>query len=217
MRFSKIFWAAQVFRTILKQKKTIQIKLTNDEAGRSISTYMNSRRLIWKRKDFLCVLELPSKFEIYLRGRSRQALRTNLHKAHAVGLRTELIENNNVADTVAKAISNKVNIKFIFSIRNESVRPHIKTWACYDKDDNIVGFSRIYIDRYVALITYLNVIEQKSSTARWLISRAIFEYCIENGIKYLVCDSVFDVNSGNRYFQERLGFDLYKVLVEIEN
>jgi hypothetical protein len=145
------------------------------------------------------VLTLPAEFPQYLRGRHRQAVRTNVGRAKKAGL------------TV-----------FSFALdswmpgADDSRLPHIapgpvERWLVLDAEGQIVADSIVSIDEQVAL---LHGLVSSTSDARWLLHTAIVERlcgCCE--VLLTNSDDAYLMGPGNQHFQRLLGYRVSRLRI----
>src|SRR5262249_12530620 len=106
------------------------------------------------------VLALPDDFADYMRGRSRQALRTNVGHARRAGF-----------TVLSYAVDNWV--PGIGDARREAIGPGpIERWIVTDADGGYIADSILSVDHEVAL---LHGLVAYAPNARWLLHAAIIE------------------------------------------
>jgi len=211
-RLSTIWSGMVSFRKTLKSLPELEIHLTPDISGKIIREYIDSKKLFSSRKSAACVLVLPEETKDYISGRSKQSLRTNIRKADTSNLRVYRLSDSEIDPMVARAISEQAQIKHLGALARDKIRIGVKNWVAVDAEEQIIGFARIQTDRDVAMIKCLVSIEDNNrSIVRWKLSYDIFAECIQSGIKYVICDSLFELDAGKLYFQERLGFKVFRL------
>lgn len=145
------------------------------------------------------VLTLPDEFATYMRGRSRQAVRTNT--GHA-----------------------KRNGQFVFSCavdgwmpgaddsRRSAITPGpVERWTVLDKTGEIVADSIVSIDREVAL---LHGLVSTVENARWLLHTGLVErLCGECRFLVTNSDDAYRLPPGNQHFQRLLGYEVSRLKI----
>jgi hypothetical protein len=145
------------------------------------------------------VLALPAEFADYLRGRSRQAERTNIGHARRAGQ----IAVSMAVDGWAPGLDDS---------RRSAITPGpVERWMVLDADGRIVADSIVSVDREVAL---LHGLVSSVENARWLLHTALVErlcgaclVLITNG------DDAYRLPPGNQHFQRLLGYRISRLRV----
>jgi hypothetical protein len=171
------------------------VRLTDSPAGVAIAEHLSLTR--WGIPRFRLaqgVLYLPSDFATYLRGRRRQAVRTNVRRARDLGI-----------DCHSTTVS-------------EWTRPDekldrtapVEHWRATSRSGATVGEAWLTVDDECALLHSLTCSERY---ARWLLHTAIVERLCAAGCRLLLTNS-FDVplmTPGQQYFQRLLGYSIARV------
>jgi hypothetical protein len=153
----------------------------------------------WRYRGAQGVLRLPAEFSDYLRGRHRQAVRTNASHARKAGLT-------------------------VFSFALDSWMPgnddsrlaHIgpgpvERWMVLDANRQIVADSILSIDEEVAL---LHGLTSTATHARWLLHTAIVErLCGCCAVLLTNSDDAYLMGEGTRHFQRLLGYEVARLRV----
>jgi hypothetical protein len=171
------------------------VRLSNDPAGVAIAEHLSLTR--WGIPRFRLaqgVLYLPSDFASYLRGRRRQAVRTNVRRARTLGIdchsRT-LPAWMRPGDKLGRAAP-------------------VEHWWATGRDGATVGEAWLTVDDECALLHCLACSERY---ARWLLHTAIVERLCAARCRLLLTNS-FDVplmSPGQQYFQRLLGYSVARV------
>jgi hypothetical protein len=153
----------------------------------------------WRYRHAQGVLPLPADFSDYLRGRHRQAVRTNLNRARNAEFRVR---------------SSLVPVWKPGG--DDSRRPHISAgpverWTAFAPDGEIVADSILSVDENVAL---LHGLVSEVSYARWLLHTAIVErLCGSCSLLLSNSDDVYRLGPGARHFQRLLGYQIARLRV----
>ncbi len=140
------------------------------------------------------VLHLPHDFASYLRGRRRQAVRTNVHRARDLGM-------NSHSRTIptwtrpGEKLAHAAPVEY---------------WWATSRDGVTVGEAWVTVDEECALLHSMGCSERY---ARWLLHTAIVERLCAVGCRLLLTNS-FDVPlmaPGQQYFQRLLGYSIARV------
>jgi len=142
-------------------------------------------------------LPCPRDFADYMRGRHRQALRTNVGHARRGGL----VVHSYAVDNWFPGIADD---------RREALSPGpIERWLVTDADGTYVGDSILSVDRDVAL---LHGLVSFAPNARWLLHAAIIErLCGDAKVLLTNSDDAYLLAPGNQHFQRLLGFRISRL------
>jgi hypothetical protein len=153
----------------------------------------------WRYRRAQGVLPLPAEFSDYLRGRHRQAVRTNVARAR----NAEYIVRSSLVPVWKPG-------------GDDSRHPHIspgpvERWTAFAPDGEIVADSILSVDENVAL---LHGLVSEVSYARWLLHTAIVErLCGRCDLLLSNSDDVYRLGRGARHFQRLLGYQIARLRV----
>jgi len=145
------------------------------------------------------VLTLPVEFPEYLRGRHRQAVRTNVGHAKQAGFTVSSF----ALDSWMPGADDS-RLPYI------SPGP-VERWLVLDAEGQIVADSIVSIDEQVAL---LHGLVSSASNARWLLHTAIVERlcgCCE--VLVTNSDDAYLMGPGNQHFQRLLGYRVSRLRI----
>jgi hypothetical protein len=183
-----------------RQLPVERIRLTESPAGRMIDEHFAIRdRGDWRFRHAQGVLELPANFSDYMRGRSRQAVRTNVAHARRGGLTTMscVIDNWAPGDDDTRA--------------GQITPGPAERWMVLDADSTIVADSILSVDADVALLQGL---VSFTTNARWLLHAAIVErLCGDCEVLLTNSDDAYLMGAGNQHFQRLLGYRISRLRV----
>jgi hypothetical protein len=183
-----------------RQLPVATIRLTAAPAGRMIGEHFAIRAHgDWRFRHAQGVLPLPPEFSEYMRGRSRQAVRTNV--AHA--RRSGLTAMSCVIDNWAPGEDDS---------RAGLITPGpAERWMILDADGIIVADSILSVDEDVALLQGL---VSFTTHARWLLHTSIVErLCGECEVLLTNSDDAYLMGTGNQHFQRLLGYEISRLRV----
>jgi hypothetical protein len=177
---------------------TVEVRLTPSPAGRMIGQHFGIRddgRL--RYRDAQGVLRLPNDFSEYLRGRHRQAVRTNLGHARRAGLR---VESRPVCEwTPGDGDSRAGHI----------YAGPVEWWLVFGPDGSLVGEAILSVDDEAAL---LHGLTSRVTYARWLLHAAIVErLCGHCRLLLVNSDEAYALSDGNQHFQRLLGYEIARL------
>jgi hypothetical protein len=152
-------------------------------------------------------LPLPTSPETYLRGRHRQALRTNLHRADKIHLTCQPVETDWVA--TRKELRTGPFASLVTKLdAMDSIDGFIKSWAVFDAEHRPLGRAVALVDEKTAMLLLLrgppdlDVAHQ----TRYLLHTAVVADLIRHGVRHLVVESIIGAPAGLKYFAARLGY-----------
>lgn len=205
---------ALVFRT-----RSEQVVLSTSLTGQALSAYFDERSFGVFPNNRLCrgVLILPDHHSDYLRGRHRQALRTNLRRAQAAGIRCETIHDARRAfDEVTEIVNHR---RTPLTGDEQAV---LESWPAMlaeagmtlvvarDRFGSPLAITGAMLDDAICLI---RVAVASSHEARWALHDHLVRLLIARGVRYLVADGggpfgALGFDTGVQHYQRLLGYEL---------
>lgn len=183
-----------------RQLPVTELRLTASPPGRMIAEHFAIRAgSHFRYRSAQGVLTLPAEFADYLRGRHRQALRTNAGHAR----RADLTVTSYAVDNWRPGIGDD---------RRDVIAPGpIERWMIIDADGRCVGDSILSVDRHVALLHGLVAF---APNARWLLHAAIIErLCGDCQVLLTNTENVYLLAPGHQHLQRLLGFQISRLRV----
>jgi hypothetical protein len=170
-----------------------ELRLTASPVGRMIGEHFGIReggRFHYRTAQG--VLAVPDTFADYLRGRHRQAVRTNVGHARRAGLVVQSV----AVDGWAPGLDDS---------RRAAITPGpIERWMVFNPDGTFAADAILSVDQEVAL---LHGSVSFTPNARWLIHTAIVErLCGEAKVLVTNSDDAYFIGQGHQYFQRLLGY-----------
>jgi len=169
--------------------------------------YNRWKRQSWRRSASHACLPLPSDTESYLRGRHRQAVRTNLHRADKIRLTCRPVPTN--WDITRHALQSGPFAGLMKELDQiEQPDSAVKSWAVFDSGGRVLGRAVVLVDERTAVLlllhgpTDLGVAHQ----TRYLLHTAVVADLIRRGVRNLVVESILGAPPGLKYFAARLGY-----------
>ena len=177
---------------------SIEVSLTTAAAGRTIAEHLAVREDGgFKYRGAQGFLALPADPREYLRGRRRQAVRTNVGHARRMGL-----------EVVSVAVDNWTPGKVDCRAPYLSPAP-VERWMVVDRDGDVVADSILSVDADVAL---LHGLVGDRTHARWLLHTAIIErLCGNCRILLTNSDDAYELTLGTIHFQHLLGYEIARL------
>jgi hypothetical protein len=160
------------------------------------------------------VLVLPRHHTDYLRGRRRQAVRTNLRKAAAAGIRCEPTQDPSLAlDDVLEIVSRRdgpVSEDRVDTWRARIAQPELTLVAARDACERPVAFAGVVVDDAICLIRFAVACDHQ---ARWALHDHLVRILIARGIRYLVAADggpfgALGFAPNVQHYQHLLGYEL---------
>ena len=184
------------------------------------------RYFIIKRKTVgAALLDLPTSYQGYLRGKARQALRTNINKATILGYRVTNIHPQDHLDEIL-AINNSAQLRQGHKMHksytdNDLVQKYLSEVTgmigAVNSQGKLVGYiDPIYCGELIIINRLLGHANTLDHGVMYLMMADIVKRAIEKKQhggreKWVMYDMMFGASRGLRYFKERLGFKPYLV------
>lgn len=176
----------------------VTVRLTSSPTGRMIGEHFAIREEgRFRYRDAQGVLRLPVEFPDYLRGRHRQAVRTNITRALGAGL-------------TVKSSSLDPWMPGPGDFRAAHITPGpVERWMVLDANGGAVADSILNVDDEVALLQGLT---STATYARWLLHTAIVErLCGSCDVLLINSDDAYRMTAGAQYFQRLLGYEIARL------
>jgi hypothetical protein len=188
------------------------VALSTLPAGKLL--YDRWSRQSWRKAASHACLPLPSDADSYLRGRHRQAVRTNLHRADKIRLTSRPIPTD--WGVTREALRTGTFASLLEEVEHlEQPDAAVKSWAVFDSDDRVLGRAVALVDERTAVLlllhgpTDLGVAHQ----TRYLLHTAVVADLIRRGVRNLVVESILGAPPGQKYFAARLGYRACRIRV----
>lgn len=200
------------------------IVLSGSSVGRALEEYFNQRSLGVMPVTRFCrgVLLLPRDHADYLRGRRRQALRTNLHRAAAAGIRCEIVSDpvrafDETSEVWRRQWSALPEAEFelrLNELRESVARSEVTIAVARDEHGRPLAMAAALIDETVCLIKHAVA---TSHDARWALHDYIVRLLIARRVRYLLADGggtfgVLGFTRNLQHYQHLLGYELRHVV-----
>lgn len=176
------------------------LRLTGSPSGRMIAEHFAIRDDGgFRYRTAQGVLSLPEDFAAYMRGRHRQAVRTNVGHARRSGL-------------VAQSVAIDGWAPGLDDTRRDAITPGpVERWMVFDSDGTPAADAILSVDDEVAL---LHGSVSFSPHARWLIHTAIVErLCGDVEILLTNSPDAYFLDPGHQHFQRLLGYRISRLHV----
>ncbi|HEX8086010.1 MAG TPA: hypothetical protein VF529_17085 [Solirubrobacteraceae bacterium] len=168
------------------------------------------------RRPARAVLIVPPDPADYLRGRTRQALRTNRTRSRRLGIACRRVDGG--AEKRALLLehlrSRREDVDTFEReqrIRVEDAEVHVA-----ERDGAIEAIAMVYVAAEAAYLAYLRagLDERYSSAARYALSAAVTQSLSARGVRAQISGSALGVDPGTAYLQQRLGYSIGNVYLD---
>lgn len=183
--------------------------LSRSLAGETLREYFNDRALGVFPRHRLCrgVLILPEDHSEYLRGRHRQALRTNLRRAASAGIRCEIVRDRQCVVDEIREVDRDDDAEVW---RRVVDRPEITLMVARDRRGTPVAWAGVVLDESVCLITLTG---SNNKEARWALHDYLVRALIDRGARYLLANGhgpfgALGYTTNIQHYQHLLGYEL---------
>jgi hypothetical protein len=198
---------ARYVRNAFRALPVIRLEVGQGSAGRSIGRHLNHRFIARPIGRAHATLILPDTYDRYLKGRSRQALRTNLVRASRQGTTVDPIDSSKLIQHVQRLLADDADIPYLHELMLEVPGEGVSDWVARSTTGAIIGIARLQIDNKVAWLKFFCASRDgAASTARYLLFGRIVEDLISRGVNLILVDLQLRGSPGLAYFQDRLGF-----------
>jgi hypothetical protein len=201
---------------VLGSTKSERVLLSDSLPGQAVRAYLDERSLSILPSNQLCrgVLLLPDDHDDYLRGHRRQALRTNLRRAAAAGIRCEVMTDRSGAFDEIMDVRHRrgesLDDAAVLELREALARPEITFMVARDESGRALAHAAVLIDDAVCLVVGAVAF---GYDARWALHDYLVRTLIARRVDYLVATGggIFGALSftpGTQHYQHLLGYEL---------
>jgi hypothetical protein len=191
------------------------VSLSDGPAGQQMRAWFRPDRMLPFDRAPIAVLDLPATPAEYLRGRSRQALRTNLKRAAALGITCASVPSEHEVRRVADAIATgRGTVGEELVPATEVPGPHRRFSAAYDVTGQPLALGQTILDGPQAglLLMITAIGHPDARIGRYALHAHLVTDLVEQGASSLVVGgSMLLTGEGTRYFQRRTGFTPVRV------
>jgi hypothetical protein len=203
---------------LLARTGSEQVVMSGSTSGEALRAYFNERALGIVPKNRLCrgVLLLPSDRSEYLRGRRRQAVRTNLRRAANAGITCEVLDDRSLAFDDAVRVCNgrrsrdPLTDAELSHLRSLLARPEVTLLAARSARGTPLAVAAAVIDEMACVVEWAVA---DSHEARWALHGHLVDVLIARGVRYVMVagGSVFGALGfapNAQHYQHLLGYEL---------
>jgi hypothetical protein len=194
------FAGAVALARLLVRLPRIDVRLSDSPSGREIDAYLRKRaRGLHPNRIAQGVLCLPEHPAEYLRGRSRQAVRTNLRRAEAAQLHCRVVPDLDERRGAAAELGMEEWTPKLVD------RPGDPVWVAHNGTSKSVGMLWATVDREWAMLRLLTT---SRSEARYALHTALVSDLCSRGVRYLFVREApaLLLPPGLQYLQRLLGY-----------
>jgi hypothetical protein len=210
LRAAAVADGARALVTLLTSLPVEQATFSDSPEGDELRRWFRPDRRLPVDRAPVALLALPATHRDYLQGRSRQALRTNLTRAAATGLKAMVVDSpTELAEAVEHIAEQRATTRAaLASLQTHgNIRPRYR--VAYDDHGAPIGMSQTVQDGSWAGLASLVTTpgHPHAQTVRYLLHSQVVEDLIDQQVSRLVVGgSVLLTTSGTRYFQRRNGY-----------
>jgi hypothetical protein len=188
----------------------LTVSLSDAPAGLRLREHFDDRRWgLLHSRIAQGVLVLPETNGGYLRGHSRQALRTNIHRAREAGIACRQLGLIAERRAAASDLRERLGDRLAWPDERFCL-PGDAWWAAYAPGRRSVALAQVTVDREWAL---LQSFVSNHRASRYLLHAEIVEALVAAGVRYLaVCASMAPLLEPSlQYWQRLLGFRVFNL------
>jgi hypothetical protein len=205
---------------LLLRTRSEYVFVSASTTGQALRTYLDQRVLGVFPQHRLCrgVLVLPERRSDYLRGRHRQALRTNLRRAARAGITCEILDDRSRFVEAVGAITRSrgngaLSENQVHHLWSEWAGAEMTLLAARDEDGCPLAAAAAIIDDSVCLIKGGT---SSSHEARWALHDHLVDLLIARGVRYLLAAGggpfgALGFATNVQHYQRLLGYELRHV------
>jgi hypothetical protein len=196
---------------LVKSLPVIAIDVPDNRDGAVIRERLGGKLPGVNLRTARAALELPADRETYLRGRPKQALRTNLRHAATEGIVCKTlprVEDQEAALQAFYATSHFTAEDRRYLGEALHVNPGQQDFYCAEEaDGRIIAIAAVAVNERTAFLLFHHSLESEhAAIARYALTMHIVSELIERRVSLLLVSSALTLPPGLRYFQQRLGF-----------
>jgi hypothetical protein len=199
----------------------VDLRVRRDDADAWFRAYFRpANRTIFSGRRAQAVLELPTVEQHYLAGRAKQALRTNLRHARALGVSSERIPTYETWFEAASVIlrTRRDGPAAAREMGKPGLGQQVAYYVARDADKMPLAFAGVALfGQFAVLFTMLSHHDQhpSASWARYQLHTFLTLDLGSSGVEHLIVGSALRETVGNQYFQHLLGYRARNLRVEI--
>jgi hypothetical protein len=196
----------------VRRLRRLDLPLTAAPPGQAIRQSVERRTARVAR----AVLRLPDDPAQYHSGRSRQALRTNVRHAEALGITCHELpgaaDQSAALDELLRNLgcTNSDRSYLELAIGLEPGRQEFH--AALDASGHVIALAALDVDVRCARLVFLHSVGGRpGGLGRYALSRHVIDALIDRRVSLLLVGGAVRLAPGLQYFQQRLGFEIFNV------
>ncbi|MCW2857352.1 MAG: hypothetical protein JWR52_2967 [Marmoricola sp.] len=165
------------------------------------------------------VLALPDCVEDYLKGRSRQTVRTACTRGRTLGMEVRPVDGEGVGARMIGEImlgGPEAVEEFLATAGPAAPEPTpgLKSLAVYSATGEVLGvLCYLQSGEYARLEGIKCVATEDGAIARYVLHTSMVEALIHDEVRLLLADSGISISAGIRYLHQRLGYQIANVRI----
>lgn len=192
---------------VLAELPTLAVNLSPTALGDRMEAKYGGHRQGVPRRLAVSVLALPERGEDYLRGRSRQAVRTNRTRATEAGVTCRRMGRVEAEVRIVAVLRARGEESLVDSVREDLQSGLVQAWLARDAEDATEVVALTSVDGpFARLDLILAAPGREAGPARYLLSAHLITELAARGVRHLAVDTALFLESGLRHFQRLLGF-----------
>jgi hypothetical protein len=194
---------------LVRKLPIVEFRLSDDPSAQMLRTRLGGKLPGRPIRVARSALFLPDDRATYLRGRKRQAVRTNLRHAQHEGITSHTLQSVAEQDAALSSFFGSngfTDADRLYVERKLGVTPGGQEFfVSRDKDGNTIAVAAVIVSDGCALLVFHHA-APNAWKARYALSVHTINTLIDRGVKVLLVGSALTLEPGLRYFQQRLGF-----------
>lgn len=184
------------------------VPVSDGEEGQAIRSFFRRRFFDVHHLAAISTLTLPAEFDEYLRGRSRQAVRTNCSRAAKAGvtatcLRDDALVRERMQDLFGRRADADGGAWYF----ERAALREGEFWFATAGDTATLAMAEVIVDDSVALLrSMISAPGDGRSDARYLLTVELLASLSRRGVRHVIVGRALSLPPGLAYFQKRLGF-----------
>jgi hypothetical protein len=197
---------------VVRRLPRLELPLTAAPPGQAIRDSVQRRNARVAR----AVLRLPGERAEYCRGRSRQALRTNVRHAESLGITCHRLATaaeqiaaiEELLQTLGCPSSDREYLEHAIGLQPGRQEFHVAV----DASGQVIALAALDVDVRCARLVFLRAaVGSAGGPARYALIRHVIDALIERRVNLLLVGGAVRLAPGLQYFQQRLGFEIFNV------
>jgi hypothetical protein len=196
---------------LVRNLPVVDIELSESSAGAMIRSRLGGKLPGRQMRVARAALQLPDDRATYLRGRPRQAVRTNLRHAESEGIVCRTLSTPAEQEAAMRDFFSSgrfTDADRVYVTEKLDVSPgEQEFYVAEDADGHTLAIAAVAVDGKCALLVFHHSGDgELTFKARYALSVHMISSLIERKVQVLLVGGTLTLEPGLRYFQQRLGF-----------